>query len=373
MATIPPPEETAKIILEAAVAGNSGMRPGEVRKHFTLRAGALERGVHMEDFSPGLAHAVDKGWFELADSGFFRLTEGGFAVASSPPAIAQQPVPGHGGTPGADTVNVSSHGQSAGITAQEIHFHGPTNIHGSTSTHTAKSPRSPWWKSWWAVVLGVATIIAGVVPLLEYLHIDWPWRHEQVKAQTQRISQSAPVVQQPPKQEEPSQPLPATQSAPLGQAKGEPRKLRHHPVRAEASTASQPTAAISSGPTVSHPPPAEQTPIQQQANVSSQNQSGGITAGTVNVYGPKQQRHLDQQGVDFLTQHISKTGKVTVTAVMGDSEALVYAQEITNWLRANGWTNVDGVNQAIFSGPVFGQGVSPNKDGGFDIQIGNQR
>jgi hypothetical protein len=40
---------------------------------------------------------------------------------------------------------------------------------------------------------------------------------------------------------------------------------------------------------------------------------------------------------------------------------------------ASGQTNVDGVNQAILSGPVFGQGINSKPDGGFDIQIGNQR
>jgi hypothetical protein len=109
----------------------------------------------------------------------------------------------------------------------------------------------------------------------------------------------------------------------------------------------------------------------KQVNVTSHNQSGGITAGTVNIYG-KQPRHMSQENADFLRQHVPTTKKVTVTAIMGDSEAMEFAQEVTTWLRANGWTNVDGVNQAVFSGPVFGQNINPNKDG-FDIQIGTNR
>jgi hypothetical protein len=119
---------------------------------------------------------------------------------------------------------------------------------------------------------------------------------------------------------------------------------------------------------VTQAPQFSQPAATPQDSVSSQNQSGGITAGTVNIYGQKQQRHLDQQGTSF-----PNSAKVSVAAVIGDGEAFAYAQEITDWMRSNGWTNVTGVNQAIFSGPVFGQGISHKPDGSFDIQIGNQR
>ena len=246
MATVLSPEVAAKIILEAAVAGPLGMRPTHALKHFTLRQRAMDRSVHIDDFVPGLEYAAQQGWIEPLDGGFFRLTEAGFAAASSPPDSAQSAVPGHGGTPAADIVSVSSERQSGGVTANEVHFHGPTSIHGPASVPAPEPPKSPWWRSWWAIVSGIAVLLAGVIPMLDYLHIEWPWRHEQVGAQTRLSSAPAPAPRPPPKPAELSQPFPAARSVPMPQpaaqpvakATAEPRPKRSHERRPEPSGAS---------------------------------------------------------------------------------------------------------------------------------------
>ncbi len=222
MAAVLSPEVAAKIILEAAVDGPLGMRPTYVLKHFTLRQGAMDRGVHINDFVPGLEYAAEQGWIEPLDGGFFRLTEAGFAAASSPPASAQPAMPSHGRAPAADTMSVSSEGQSGGVTANEVHFHGPATIHGHASPPATEPPRPAWWKSWWAIVSGIAVLLAGVIPMLDYLHIEWPRRHEQVGAQAQRSSAPAPAPQPLPMPAESSRPLPAAQSAPMQQPAAQP-------------------------------------------------------------------------------------------------------------------------------------------------------
>jgi hypothetical protein len=102
-------------------------------------------------------------------------------------------------------------------------------------------------------------------------------------------------------------------------------------------------------------------------NVTSHNQSGGITAGVVNV-GPRP-RHFTANDAQQITQAIPKGSDVTVTATMNSDEALAYAFEIYNWLKANGYPNVQGPNSAMWSQPVFGQSVRRNGDK-FDVIIG---
>jgi hypothetical protein len=102
----------------------------------------------------------------------------------------------------------------------------------------------------------------------------------------------------------------------------------------------------------------EQAQRAQVFNVTSHYQSGGITAGVVNV-GP-QPRKIDAGLMNQLRQILpDKTKKVTVTTIMGDSEAFAFATQIKDYLVQQGY-EVNGVNQAVFSGPVFGQQFDPN-------------
>jgi hypothetical protein len=77
-------------------------------------------------------------------------------------------------------------------------------------------------------------------------------------------------------------------------------------------------------------------PDQHQAaifNVTSIGQSGGITAGIVNV-GP-QPRRLDEGLKTQLAQLLpNKTREVKIQAILGDSEAIVFATQIKNYLNS---------------------------------------
>ncbi|MBB5766447.1 hypothetical protein [Xanthomonas euroxanthea] len=102
--------------------------------------------------------------------------------------------------------------------------------------------------------------------------------------------------------------------------------------------------------------------------ITSNNQAGGITAHTVN-FGPVA-RQMNTQLGQQLAKHLPKSAEISVTAVLGDSEAFGFANQVLEWLRGAGYTNVDGVNQAVYSQPVTGQiidQVSPQK---FDLIIG---
>ena len=102
----------------------------------------------------------------------------------------------------------------------------------------------------------------------------------------------------------------------------------------------------------------EQSKTSQVFSVTSHNQRGGITAAVVNV-GP-QPRTLDSKLQNRLKQLLpDKTRQVTVTCVMGDSEAFAFATQTKEFLARQGY-NVKGVNQAVFLAPVTGQSFDPD-------------
>jgi hypothetical protein len=53
---------------------------------------------------------------------------------------------------------------------------------------------------------------------------------------------------------------------------------------------------------------------------------------------------------------LPKDKPITVMAIMGDAEAIEFAQEIHAFMKANGFMmkEQDGVSQGVFSGPVKG-------------------
>jgi hypothetical protein len=109
----------------------------------------------------------------------------------------------------------------------------------------------------------------------------------------------------------------------------------------------------------------------KNVSVTSYNQSGGITAHTVNI-GPAA-RSMDEELGQQLRQHIAATAKVTISAIMGDGEAFNFANQILGWMRANGYANVEGVNQAVYGKPVVGQTINRINDGEFAVIIGSRQ
>lgn len=89
-------------------------------------------------------------------------------------------------------------------------------------------------------------------------------------------------------------------------------------------------------------------------HVTSHNQSGGITAGQVFV--GQQGRHVTDAVKSQLTQLIAEheVEKVIVTAGLGNAEAIQFAAEIKAYLLSIDM-KVDGIKQAVWSGPVVGQ------------------
>ena len=106
-------------------------------------------------------------------------------------------------------------------------------------------------------------------------------------------------------------------------------------------------------------------------HITSINQSGGITAGTVNIGNPT--RTITDQNKAFLQEHLPKDAPVTVVCTMGDGEAHSFANDILNWLQANGYSNAKGVDQAVWSQPVIGIGLVPKPEDSFEIQVGTNQ
>jgi hypothetical protein len=140
MATRPSPDETAKTIIDALVT-DLRLLPGQAVPFQTLKACLLARGVHVQDLAAGLDYAGNtRDWIEDGPSkGSVRVTASGFAEASQPTAPA--------------------------------------------APSTAKPPGSQKRRLWKllvgaaaivvATLISVSTILGGVIPTLEYFHIEW--------------------------------------------------------------------------------------------------------------------------------------------------------------------------------------------------------
>ena len=88
---------------------------------------------------------------------------------------------------------------------------------------------------------------------------------------------------------------------------------------------------------------------QQQAvtfNVASVGQQGGITAGVVNV-GPRRRNIDGELKARLLGLLPDKSKTVSITALLGDSEAMSFAAQIGAYLKSEGYS-VKGPGEAIF-------------------------
>ena len=72
-----------------------------------------------------------------------------------------------------------------------------------------------------------------------------------------------------------------------------------------------------------------------------------------------------------ILREIPKDKRIDVTAVMGDAEAMEFAQEIYSFMKDNGF-NVDphGISQTVFSGPVKGLNLQKGNNDDFMFVVG---
>lgn len=101
--------------------------------------------------------------------------------------------------------------------------------------------------------------------------------------------------------------------------------------------------------------------------ITSINQSGGITAQNVHLGGLA--RHLTEENKSQIRTLIPKKQKVAVCAALGDGESYSYAQEVKDFLHAEGY-DVEGVNQCVWMPAIKGQGIVNSKEP-WEIQIGH--
>ncbi len=86
--------------------------------------------------------------------------------------------------------------------------------------------------------------------------------------------------------------------------------------------------------------------------IFTQNQMGGQVAHSIQNLGP-QPRAISQAAANALIAELRRhpSEAVVLTCIMGDTEGHQLASVLKQVLKLGGW-QVDGVNQAIFSGPV---------------------
>lgn len=118
--------------------------------------------------------------------------------------------------------------------------------------------------------------------------------------------------------------------------------------------------------TIESDKPISNGPVNIYGNnhVFSLGQKGGITAGSVNV-GPVPRSLNNLQTADLKKQIVNELPKdkpIVVMAVLGDSEAISFAAEIHQFLKANDFPlKEDGISQGVFTGPV--KGLTVRDDG----------
>lgn len=109
---------------------------------------------------------------------------------------------------------------------------------------------------------------------------------------------------------------------------------------------------------------------QSIVNISSNHQTGGITAQNVTIGVKPEQRRLDfalkKQLFEFLS---NKDEKIQITSVIGDNEAYKFSIEIEEFLKRNGYSNIE-TSQGIFSPPIIGQAIHRNMNN-VSISIGS--
>jgi len=108
--------------------------------------------------------------------------------------------------------------------------------------------------------------------------------------------------------------------------------------------------------------PKKDTVKTQVVNVTSNNQNGGITANQVNIGSIPRNLDLNTQRqlLSFLN---SKNERIDINSVMGDAESFQFANQINDFLKAQGFTKVDGVSQSVFTKPVVGQFMNRDSSG----------
>lgn len=114
-------------------------------------------------------------------------------------------------------------------------------------------------------------------------------------------------------------------------------------------------------------------------NVTSHNQTGGVTAGKVTINLQPGWRDLSKAPAEFkrellqeLTPH--KGRRMVLTATMGDTEAVVFAEQLIAYLRSEGFNVKDKPNQAITHPPykALVLGGVDEKSGDYNVYVGNQ-
>ena len=111
-------------------------------------------------------------------------------------------------------------------------------------------------------------------------------------------------------------------------------------------------------------------PEDKNIFITSNNQMGGITAHTVN-FGPTARSMNHELGAQ-LKQQVPESASVRVVAVLGDGEAFGFANQVLTWMKGNGYSKIEGVDQAVYSQPVMGQNINKKSESEFEIIIGSR-
>ena len=110
-------------------------------------------------------------------------------------------------------------------------------------------------------------------------------------------------------------------------------------------------------------------------NATSYGQSGGITANSivVNQYPTKPTRQLTKLIEEALLKRLEPClgGKVTVSVVLNDKEALAFAEQVAAFLSRSGY-QIEGVEKVVYAEPPDPQAATCDENKVAKVVIGSR-
>lgn len=105
-------------------------------------------------------------------------------------------------------------------------------------------------------------------------------------------------------------------------------------------------------------------------NITSHNQMGGVTAHTVHM--GRMARTITPALERQILTDLPRDKPITVIAVMGDSEACMFAEQIHAFLKAHNFNlaEPDGISQGMFTPMPKGLGLQKSGEDRLDFVVG---
>lgn len=111
-------------------------------------------------------------------------------------------------------------------------------------------------------------------------------------------------------------------------------------------------------------------PVDKSINLENTNFYGSpiLNTGNINIGNPP--RMLNEVHKNDLLK-LSKNKKITIEAIMGDIDALDFANQILVFLKKEGYSVDEDISYSVYDLPQYGESISITSDGNYLIIVGS--